>query len=105
MKSAIAEAYLLVILSSSGFDISFGLQITPPFAPPKGMSAMLHFQVIQHARALTSSRVTLGWQRIPPLEGPRASLSWTLYPVKPFTPPASTLTVRPTEETPHGPRR
>ncbi len=34
MMIEISDAYRRVICSSSSFDISFGLQITPPFAPP-----------------------------------------------------------------------
>ncbi len=50
-----------VIFCSSTRDIVFGLQITPPFAPPKGMFMRAHFQVIHIASALTSSSVTSGW--------------------------------------------
>jgi len=50
-----------VIRSSSPRDSSFGLQTTPPFAPPNGIPASAHFHVIHIARALTSSRVTSGW--------------------------------------------
>ena len=47
--------------SSSPRDIFFGSQATPPLPPPYGMFTVAHFQVIQAARALTSSTVTLGW--------------------------------------------
>src|SRR3989441_8995523 len=61
MMIEISEAYRRVMRSSSSFDISFGLQITPPFAPPYGMPMTAHFQVIQHDRARTSSRETFQW--------------------------------------------
>ena len=50
-----------VTRSSSPSDIFSGSQATPPLAPPNGMSTMAHFQAIQAARALTSSRLTSGW--------------------------------------------
>ena len=37
-----------------------GSQMMPPLAPPKGMLTTAHFQVIQEARARTSSRETSG---------------------------------------------
>src|SRR5438270_491427 len=43
--------------STSLRDICFGLQTTPPFAPPKGMPINAHFHVIHIASALTSSSV------------------------------------------------
>ena len=46
--------------SISPIDILCGSQITPPLAPPKGMLTTAHFQVIQLARARTSSSVTSG---------------------------------------------
>jgi hypothetical protein len=54
-----------------------GSQITPPFAPPKGMLTTEHFQVIQAASARTSSMLTSGAKRIPPLHGPRRKLCCT----------------------------
>ena len=57
--------------------ISRGLQVTPPFAPPKGTFTSAHFQVIHIASARTSSRSVDGWKRRPPLAGPRATLCWT----------------------------
>src|SRR3989304_5812481 len=88
----IAEAYRRVIRSSSPLLISFGLQITPPFAPPYGRPMTAHFHVIQHARARTSSGLTFQWYRIPPLNGPRASLNCTRYPVNTFRLPSSIFT-------------
>ena len=52
--------YRRVMRSSSPIDIFLGSQITPPLAPPKGMFTTAHFQVIQLARARTSSRLTSG---------------------------------------------
>jgi hypothetical protein len=54
-----------------------GSQMIPPFAPPNGMCATAHFQVIQAASAFTSSSVTLGWYRIPPFAGPSEMLYCT----------------------------
>src|SRR5439155_17672567 len=93
MMIEISEAYRRVMRSSSSFDISFGLQITPPFAPPYGMPMTAHFQVIQHDRARTSSRDTFQWYRMPPLNGPIASLYFTRYPVTTFTLQSSIFTV------------
>ena len=47
--------------------------MTPPLAPPKGIFTTAHFQVISLARARTSSSVTSGAKRMPPLQGPRTS--------------------------------
>ena len=92
MNEYISEAYLRVILSSSFFDISLGLQMMPPLAPPNGMPTTVHFQVIHIARALTSSNVTLGWYLMPPLHGPRAELCWTRNPVNMRMDPLSIFT-------------
>ena len=46
--------------------------MTPPLPPPNGMLTTAHFQVIQEASARTSSSVTSGAKRMPPLAGPRA---------------------------------
>src|SRR2546422_11550041 len=70
MMIEISEAYRRVMRSSSPFDISFGLQITPPFPPPYGMPLNPHLQVIQHERARTPLRETLHRDRIPPLHRP-----------------------------------
>src|SRR5213593_327326 len=51
-----------------------------------------HFHVIQPARARTSSRDTFQWYRIPPLNGPRASLYCTRYPVNTRIEPSSIRT-------------
>src|SRR5437867_6570534 len=91
MMMLISEVYRRVIRSSSPWDMDLGSQITPPLAPPKGMLTVAHFQVIQEARAFTSSSVTSGWYRMPPLPGPRAMLCWTRYPSKTFRLPLSIL--------------
>ena len=57
----ISDVYRRVMPSSSRTESFFGSQITPPFAPPKGMPISAHFQVIQIDSARTSSRVTSGW--------------------------------------------
>ncbi len=57
----ISDVNLRVMRWSSPSDICFGLQTTPPLAPPNGMPASAHFQVIHIASALTSSSVTSGW--------------------------------------------
>ncbi len=51
----------LVMPSSSLVDMAFGLQTTPPLAPPKGSPMRAHFQVIHMASAFVSSIVTCGW--------------------------------------------
>ncbi len=51
-----------------------GSQMTPPLAPPSGMSTTAHFHVIHIDSARTVSIVSCGWKRMPPLLGPRASL-------------------------------
>jgi len=60
--------------SSSRFESCLGSTATPPLAPPNGMPTTAHFQVIHMARALTSSRLTSWWYRMPPLAGPRVRL-------------------------------
>ena len=52
-------------------------QLTPPLAPPNGIPAIAVFHVMRDASARTSSRSTSGWNRTPPLYGPRAPLCWT----------------------------
>ena len=69
-----------------------GSQITPPLPPPRGMSTTAHFQVIHMDRARTVSMVSWGWKRMPPLQGPRASLCWTRKPWKTLTVPSSMRT-------------
>ena len=66
-----------VRFSSSCIDIALGSQMTPPLAPPNGMLTSAHFHVIHIASALTSSSVTSGWKRMPPLPGPRDILCCT----------------------------
>ena len=66
-----------------------GSQMTPPLAPPSGMSTTAHFHVIHMERARTVSTVSCGWKRMPPFDGPRASLCWTRNPRKTFTFPSS----------------
>jgi len=53
------------------------------------MSTTAHFQVIHMDRARTVSIVSWGWKRMPPLQGPRASLCWQRKPRKTRTPPSS----------------
>src|SRR5215213_9994567 len=72
--SMMAEVYRRVTRSSSGLDIVLGSQTTPPLDPPNGILTTAHFQVIQAARAFTSSNVTLRSKRIPPFAGPREVL-------------------------------
>ena len=74
---AISDVYRRVRRSFSSIESFFGSTVMPPLAPPKGMLTTAHFQVIHMASALTSSSVTPGWKRMPPLEGPRAIECWT----------------------------
>src|SRR2546427_12862295 len=80
MMIEISDAYRRGMRSSSSFDISFGLQMTPPFAPPYGVPMTAHFHVIQQERARTSSRETFQWYRSPPFNGPLASFYLTRWP-------------------------
>src|SRR5260221_386168 len=64
--------------SSSLLDMRLGSQMMPPLAPPKGTLTTAGFQVIHAARAFTSSRVTLGWERMPPFPGPRGIVCCSL---------------------------
>ncbi len=66
-----------VIRRFSPTEIALGSQMTPPLAPPNGTSITAHFQVIQVASAFTSDADTEGWNRIPPLPGPRTVLCST----------------------------
>src|SRR6266704_1352985 len=90
--SLIKEKNDLDNLSNAARDRLFGLTVTPPLAPPKGMPATAHFQVIHIESAFTSSMVTLGWNLIPPLYGPRALLCWLLKPWYRRILPSSILT-------------
>src|SRR5689334_4058991 len=49
------------------------------------MLTTAHFHVIHIASALTSSIVTPGWKRMPPLDGPRAIECWTRCPTNTLT--------------------
>ncbi len=64
----------------------------PPLPPPRGMSTTAVFQVIHAARARTVSIVSCGWNRMPPLQGPRASLYCTRKPWNTSTCPSSIRT-------------
>ena len=66
--------------------------MTPPLAPPKGMLTTAHFQVIQLARARTSSRVTSGRVADAAFAGPRAMECCTRNPVKTSSVPLSMAT-------------
>ena len=56
------------------------------------MLTKAHFQVIQAARAVTSSRFTFEAKRMPPFPGPRVVLYNTRYPVNTLTSPLSSWT-------------
>src|SRR5438477_1754909 len=84
-----SAVYRRVKPSSSPRELLCWLQITPPFAPPNGISTTAHFQVIHAASALTSSRLTYGAKRIPPLPGPRTVECSTRYPVNTSSVPLS----------------
>ncbi len=84
-----SAVYRRVSRSCSPRDILFGSQMTPPFAPPNGISTTAHFQVIHAASARTSSRLTSGAKRIPPLPGPRTVECSTRYPVNTSSLPLS----------------
>src|SRR3712207_8658887 len=58
--------------SSSCRDSSLVSTVTPPLPPPNGRSSAAHLNVIQNASDCTSSTFTRGWNRIPPLVGPRS---------------------------------
>jgi len=60
MIGAIFFVNALVKFSISWFDISFGLQIIPPFPPPSGKPRVAVLIVIHIARAETSSKLTCG---------------------------------------------
>jgi len=78
MMERISYAYLLVSLSSSARDIFFGLQATPPLAPPYGKPTTWHFSVMSKARAVIKSKSTSGAYLIPPFVGSYTLLCWTL---------------------------
>src|SRR2546425_10120925 len=70
MMIEISDAYRRGLRSSSSFGISFGLEMTPPFAPPYGMPMTAHFHVIQQERGRTSSRETFQGDPRPPSHSP-----------------------------------
>jgi hypothetical protein len=49
-----SNVYLLVILSSSAYEYLLGSILTPPLAPPKGISPMVSLKVIRVAKAVVS---------------------------------------------------
>src|SRR5437764_15075636 len=85
----ISEVQRRVVRCGSPSVIVLGLQTTPPLAPPNGIPDRAHFHVIHIASDLTSSSVTSGWYRIPPFDGPRATLCVTRYPWKTCVDPLS----------------
>src|SRR5579885_1767122 len=104
MIGRISLAYRRVMRSNSLFDMRFGSQMTPPFAPPKGKFTTAVFHVIQAASAFTSSRVTLAWKRMPPFPGPRERLCCTRKPVSTRTWPLSIFVGNETSRTRFGVR-
>ena len=66
--------------SSSTSDSFFGSTFTPPLPPPNGTSSRAVFHVINAAKQRNSSSEAFGWNRSPPLNGPRAALYWTRQP-------------------------
>ena len=76
-RTLISAANRRVSRSSSRWLSSEGSTATPPLAPPYGRLVSAHFHVIHMASALTSSRSVSGWNRRPPLAGPRVTLCWT----------------------------
>src|SRR5208337_917387 len=91
--------------SNSPCDILCGSQMMPPLAPPNGIFTTAHFHVIQLASARTSSRVTSGAYRIPPLHGPRAIECCTRKPVNTSICPLSRATGKCTITSRDGERR
>ena len=68
-----------------------------PFPPPRGMSTMAHFHVIQEESAITSRSIystppSGSKYLMPPLYGPRSLLCWLLKPVKILILPSSIFT-------------
>ena len=74
-----SRTYPRASLSSSPSLSVFGLTMIPHFPHPIGRSTTAHLNVIHIDSALTSSRFTSWWKRIPPLKGPRASLCCDRY--------------------------
>jgi hypothetical protein len=97
MIGMISDVYRRVTRCSSPREYWRGSNRTPPFAPPYGTSTRAHFHVIHIARARTSSSVTSGLYRSPPLDGPLDRLCCTRCPTSSSTVPSSrrsgTLTV------------
>ena len=58
MIGSSSEVKRRVIFRSSSSESSFGLQRTPPLAPPYGSRSSAHFHVIHIASAAHSPRVT-----------------------------------------------
>src|SRR5437867_12086282 len=90
--SLMSEKNVLESLSSSCLDRSFGLTVTPPFAPPNGMPATAHFHVIHIDNAFTSSIVTLEWYLILPFLGPDALFGFLMSPGYSKIQPSTLLT-------------
>src|SRR3989344_5805003 len=70
----------LMISCFCALDIFFGSATIPAFAPPNGKSASAFLYVIARARRETSSAVTVGVMRMPPLPRPLLVLSMTKKP-------------------------
>ncbi len=71
--SANSRMYPRLSRCSSALESCLGSTVTPPFPPPNGIWTTAHLHAIQRARAFSSSRLTSGWNRIPPFAGPRVS--------------------------------
>ena len=102
IRSPSAAVKRLVMCSFSRFDSERGSHTTPPLAPPNGTSTRAHFQVIHVASAATSDSPASGWNRIPPLPGPRTCECSTRYPGKMWTNPSSISTGSDTSTTRSG---
>src|SRR4051794_19536239 len=90
--------------SSSPSESTVGSQRTPPLAPPNGRLATAVLNVMLAASAVTSAASTAGWNRMPPLAGPRV-VSWcTRQPANTSTVPSSMRTGTATSSTRRGRR-
>ena len=61
-------------------DLPLGSKSEPPLPPPMGRVVRAFLKICSKPRNLMMDRLTDGWKRMPPLNGPMALLNWTRKP-------------------------
>lgn len=75
----------------SASERPLGSKSLPPLPPPIGIPVRAFLKVCSKPRNLMIDRLTLGWNRSPPLNGPSAELNCTRKPRLMWTAPESSI--------------